>query len=212
MITDRFILVVGMPRGGTSVVTRMLIALGVNMGEELTSNPYYQNAEDQGLMRACGQCNPINEQAAQKTDRYMRERIDQVDGPVGGKYPIITNLSDTRVFKRWPVAVVYVKRPLDEVIASDNLNYAGKRGAPGKVKRAAYLGGVWWRQRVFLEHHEPVVSIDFKDLRENPLDVIDSLALKVCGKRLELDELKAVRDEVVRDPSEWRAHDAAQLV
>ncbi|MHA7813254.1 MAG: hypothetical protein ACX94C_07690 [Phycisphaerales bacterium] len=209
-MTDRkFIMVLGLPRGGTSLVAKMLIELGVNMGESFVNSNHYPNYEDVGFHKAIGGYAAWgNEQkradCVKRVREYMHKRLDEVDGPVGAKFPCISNLYGAEGWDTLPIRVVRVVRPLEDAIESDLKNYTGKnRDRTGKLNRAAEYGRIWWSQQRFLEHYRPGAFIDHES----------DATMKVCylmnmlwpGHRFTRDEAFSFAGRCMKDPAKWRA-------
>lgn len=208
-MTDRkFIMVVGMPRGGTSIVSKMLIELGVNMGESFVNSNHYPNYEDKGLHGVIGGYAAWrNEQArvgcVQRVRDYMLRRLDEVDGPVGAKFPCLSNLYGAHGWDTLPIRVIHVIRPLEEAIESDLKNYTGlRRDRAGKVERAAEYGRMWWSQQRFLEAYEPVWTV--RHGIDVPSHTVDGLALSLGIETTALRNHE-IAEIAISDPSKWRA-------
>lgn len=204
----KFIMVLGMPRGGTSLVSKMLIELGVNMGERFVNSNYYPNHEDIDFQRAIGNWSMLNTMRDRKASldgvrAYMERRLREVDGPVGAKFPCVSNLWGVPGWEELPIQVVHVRRPLEEVIESDLKNYTGRnRDELGRIKRAGELGRIWYAQQRFVEHHRPSVTINHASPARSKVAVLH-LGL-FPDRYFSLDEAKAIAERCVEDPAKWR--------
>lgn len=210
LMTDRkFIMVLGMPRGGTSLVAKMLIELGVNMGERFVNSNYYPNWEDRCFQGAIGnwgmlQPDAHRAQSVRRVREYMEKRLREVDGPVGAKFPCISNLYGAEGWMTLPIDVIYVHRPLEDVIESDLKNYTTRgKDRREKLKRAAELGRIWWAQQRFLEHYEPRVTIEHDE--DNRSKVNELMYSLFPERSWAPDFADPIVERAVEDPSKWRA-------
>lgn len=202
-------MVLGLPRGGTSLVSKMLIKLGVNMGERFVNSNYYPNWEDLDFQRAIGNWSMMNTMpdrvASLKGVRaYIEKRLREVDGPVGAKFPCVSNLWGVPGWEDLPIEVVHVRRSLETVIESDLKNYTGRnRDDLGRLKRAGELGRIWYAQQRFIEHHKPMVTIDHESPASSKVTMLH-LAL-YPDFYFSLANAKAIADLCLEDPAKWRA-------
>ena len=207
----KFIMVLGLPRGGTSLVAKMLIELGVNMGESFVNSNHYPNYEDKGFHAVIsGYAAWGNEQkradCVKRVRDYMHKRLDEVAGPVGAKFPCISNLYGAEGWDTLPIRVVYVKRPLEDAIESDLKNYTGKnRDRAGKFNRAAEYGRMWWSQQRFLEHYEPEVTIKHEWPPEDKILTVAALIRDEFDINPTNPGIACALSASIDDPAKWRA-------
>lgn len=212
LMPDRkFIMVLGLPRGGTSLVSRMLIELGVNMGEKFVNSNYYPNWEDQEFQRAIRNWSMLNTmrdriESLKRVRDYMHKRLREVDGPVGAKFPCVSNLWGVPGWDELPIHVVYVRRPLEEVIETDLKNYTGRnRDDVGRIKRAGEIGRIWYAQQRFLDHYKPRVTLNHESPAESKVAMLHMGLFpnrKFCP-----DAAKSIAASCVENPDKWRVQE-----
>lgn len=202
-----FIMVVGMPRGGTSIVAKMLIELGVNMGESFVNSAHYPSYEDAGFHKAVANWSAwgvehLREKCVVRVREYMLDRVAQVAGPVGAKFPCLSNLYGAQGWDALPMRLIHVVRPLEEVIESDLTNYTGRRRDRSvRVERAAELARIWWSQQRFVEHYGPIWMV--RHGVDDSAHTVDGLALAL-GIETDAQNNEAITERVLEDPSKWR--------
>jgi len=187
--------VLGLWRGGTSLVTGVLRALGVDVGGPFfVAETEYTTFEDQALRNVCiesfgqethdwgpkGTAQARVQMLKLWACRRRRQAAKAERVGIGGKHPVMCGLVG-EIEEAWGIAgqsvrFVSVHRPIEDVIDSCRRAAAGRRDswwiADGLEKR---LKNLLDRRESALRERDHVV-IDFDELRRTPAEVIGRLA------------------------------------
>ena len=170
-MSDKIILVAGLPSGGTSLVAGVLHHLGVDMGEVAThayGSRNYLGFECEIAKREFGglpsDASPDTMLATAQS--YFDKRLAAAYGPVGVKLNILILLGQCKGVEALPIKVVHVKRNLEDTFASD-IKYTGE-----DMGRAATRGMLDLGLRQLVRKVSPAAVIEYEtSIREPRLTV-----------------------------------------
>lgn len=194
----RFIMVIGMPSGGTSAVSRTLIALGVNMGRvrrrHTRSRAYgdFECVRLQRIMRPLWDSDRDWEGVCREVHAYIERRMRHPRRPQGAKFPAFARIVNAPepLWRSLPIRIVNVARPLEEVLAS-NIDKLGQNKAAGK--REEEVRTVWAERERLLAAIPPVHTISYSDLVADPIGAARAMGEALGLRPLVEGERRAVR-------------------
>lgn len=205
-MTNRYILIIGMPRSGTSLAARIIQQLGVDIGTEFGEPNPYCNYEDVHLVNRMKGIKswtlPGAQASALRSAREYIERRLESGKAVGGKFPMFSNVVGQIGWDTLPIAVVHVERPLNESIDSDLQKYDGaKRNMRGRIERGGEYGMAYVAQQEFIRHYNPVVRtgmLRMMGLRYQEIMRISRELAKIHGDihEVDLDRARDIWDAV----------------
>jgi hypothetical protein len=178
------IVVSGLPRSGTSMIMKMLDAGGVPI---MTDGA---RSADESNPLGYYEFEPVKSLASGGDSSWLADARGKAIKIVS---PLLTHVPD-----RWDYKVVFVRRDLDEVIASQNAMLAARReprGAPDERMRAVYeehlqqVGRFLARRPCF-----STLTVQYADVLSNPEAQAARIAAFVGGQ-LDLPRMAAVVDE-----------------
>lgn len=187
--TMPFVAVIGLHRSGSSCIAGVLHKLGVYMGDHLGGYEPSGGYEARGLARLCERAYPFPSTERHVGDEELvaglRRHVQRVRGAArvrgcamaGGKYPHLCAMGDVlRMAVGDRLRIVHIDRPLEHSIASLQ---ARSRRSTGWLRiddeQADVVQRFLWEQKRALLDNAVSLTVDYRNLVENPRREIDRL-------------------------------------